>query len=114
MRIVVVAVIIFSSLSLYYCYRMRGSRGGGPIETVQVRALDPNDMLLMPCYKIEMVAKDLSFPTGIAFDDAGRLYVVESGYSYGEVRRKHRSTMCLSVYVDLMEPWTYKLNLAMI
>jgi hypothetical protein len=26
----------------------------------------------------------LTFPTGVAFDDTGRVYVIEAGYSYGE------------------------------
>src|SRR5690606_8937001 len=35
-------------------------------------------------YEIEAVATDLTFPTGIAFDGEGLVYVVESGYAYGE------------------------------
>jgi hypothetical protein len=31
------------------------------------------------------VATGLNFPTGVAFDNDGRAYVTESGYSYGEV-----------------------------
>jgi hypothetical protein len=27
----------------------------------------------------------LTFPSGITFDDQGRVYVIETGYSYGEV-----------------------------
>jgi glucose/arabinose dehydrogenase len=31
------------------------------------------------------VATGLTFPTGVAFDEQGQLYITESGYSYGEV-----------------------------
>jgi glucose/arabinose dehydrogenase len=34
---------------------------------------------------VEIVATGLTFPTGVAFDDAGGVYVTEAGYSYGEV-----------------------------
>ncbi|MDX5437381.1 MAG: PQQ-dependent sugar dehydrogenase, partial [Pontibacter sp.] len=36
-------------------------------------------------YTIEAVATGLTFPTSVAFDAQGQLYVVEAGYSYGEV-----------------------------
>ena len=36
-------------------------------------------------YRVEAVAVGLTFPTGVAFDDEGRPYVIEAGYSYGEV-----------------------------
>ena len=68
------------------CYRMRASKGGGEIATVAPRATNPSDVLLMPGYKIEVVADRLTFPSGVAFDNGGGLYVIETGYSYGEVR----------------------------
>ncbi|HEY0881502.1 MAG TPA: PQQ-dependent sugar dehydrogenase [Archangium sp.] len=46
---------------------------------------DPNDVALPDGYRIELVADGLTFPVGITFDDTGIPYVVESGYSYGEV-----------------------------
>lgn len=49
------------------------------------RTLDPSDVALLEGYRIEPVARGLTFPTGVAFDDAGRAYVTEAGYSYGEV-----------------------------
>jgi glucose/arabinose dehydrogenase len=36
-------------------------------------------------YRVEAVAQGLTYPTAIAFDDRGRPYVLEAGYSYGEV-----------------------------
>ncbi|MES2642487.1 MAG: glucose dehydrogenase [Myxococcota bacterium] len=50
-----------------------------------VRTIDVDDVALPEGYRIEVVAKDLVFPTGVTFDDAGGIYVVEAGYSYGEV-----------------------------
>lgn len=67
------------------CYRMRASNGGGQIKTIPQRIIQPNDIALMPGYKIEAVASGLTFPTAAAFDDEGNLYVIEAGYSYGEV-----------------------------
>jgi len=42
------------------------------------------DIALPPEYVVEPVGFGLTYPTGVALDDAGRVYVVESGYSYGE------------------------------
>ncbi len=35
-------------------------------------------------YRVEIVLKDLTYPTCIAIDDAGVLYVAEGGYIYGD------------------------------
>ena len=67
------------------CYVMRGSSGGGETRFSPPRTIDPSDILLPDGYRIEAVATGLTFPSGIAFDDEGRAYVTESGYSYGEV-----------------------------
>ena len=66
------------------CYRMRSSKGGGQIRSVATRQLLPSDILLMPGYKIDVVASGLTFPSALTFDDNGILYVVEAGYVYGE------------------------------
>ena len=50
----------------------------------QTGKFEPRDVALPAGYKIELIARDLTFPTGMCFDDKGQLYVVESGYSYGE------------------------------
>jgi glucose/arabinose dehydrogenase len=44
------------------------------------RRVDPRDIRLPPGYAIAPVATELTFPTGIAFDDLGRPHVVEAGY----------------------------------
>lgn len=36
-----------------------------------------------PSYRLELVSKALTFPSGAAFDDEGILHVIEAGYSYG-------------------------------
>lgn len=70
-------------LALYGCYGLRSSQGGGQVKN-PVRRINPSDIALPEGYKIEAVATGLTFPTGITFDDDGQVYVIESGYSYGE------------------------------
>lgn len=67
------------------CYKMRKSAGGGQIKTIPARTVNAGDIALPPGYKIEMVAQGLTFPSAAAFDNKGDLYVIETGYSYGEV-----------------------------
>jgi len=67
------------------CYRMRSSKGGGQIQTTSTRTINESDIAVPPGYKIEAVARGLTFPTAAAFDGDGNLYVLEAGYSYGEV-----------------------------
>ena len=67
------------------CYSTRPSSGGGQARFNGTRELDPADIALPPGYTIQPVAQGLTFPTGACFDDQGRLYIVESGYCYGEV-----------------------------
>jgi glucose/arabinose dehydrogenase len=67
------------------CFSMRPSSGGGQnVHFTGPRRFEPRDVALPQGYRIEVVASGLTFPTGVAFDDAGTPYVVESGYSYGE------------------------------
>lgn len=44
---------------------------------------NPEDLDLPQGYKAEVVAKDLTYPTSIAMDEQGTIYVAESGFSYG-------------------------------
>ena len=67
------------------CYRMRPSKGAGQTAFAPPRHIDTEDIALLDGYRIEPVATNLTYPTGVTFDDQGRAYVVESGYSYGEV-----------------------------
>ena len=68
------------------CYRLMRSEGGGETRFEPPRQVDPSDVALMEGYRIDVVATGLTFPSGITFDDQGRLYVTEAGYSYGDVR----------------------------
>jgi glucose/arabinose dehydrogenase len=80
-------VLISLSLSVFLsnCYRMRASKGGGQIGAIPSRTININDIAVSKGYKIEQVTSGLTFPTSSAFDDNGNLYVIEAGYSYGEV-----------------------------
>ena len=102
-RVAVLALL--SSAFLGSCWKALPSRGGGtetrkaeteaaekakePVD-LKERKLDPTDIALPDGYTTEVVASGLDFPTGVVFDGDGRLHVVESGYSYGEVFRTAR------------------------
>ena len=47
--------------------------------------INPESIVLPYGYKIEVVVTGLTFPSGVTFDEKGVPYVVEAGYSYGEV-----------------------------
>lgn len=64
---------------------MRDSNGGGQIDAIPQRTINASDIGLQPGYKIEAVISGLTFPSAVAFDDSNNLYVIEAGYSYGEV-----------------------------
>jgi hypothetical protein len=85
LRQLLIATPLMLALAGGGCYRMRASNGGGQIGSVPARTILPADVAVPPGYKIEAVASGLTFPTAAVTDDAGRLYVIEAGYSYGEV-----------------------------
>lgn len=58
--------------------------GGGQTDPDRPPA-SSGDIALPSGYRIDLIAEGLDFPSGIAFDEAGAPYVVEAGYSYGEV-----------------------------
>jgi hypothetical protein len=80
-----ITIIFIYAVVLVGCYSMRSSRGGGEDVSAKARKINPADIELAPGYKVELVASGLTFPSGIAFDNKGRSYVIETGYSYGEV-----------------------------
>lgn len=82
-RIIRSALLLIVFAGLYGCYGIRQSQGGGEAK-IEERKINPSDIALPEGYSIGAVATDLTFPTGIAFDEQGEAYVVESGYSYGE------------------------------
>jgi glucose/arabinose dehydrogenase len=81
-----VAALALLSLFCSSCYETGPSRGGGKAKVVSSeRSVNPADVLVPRGYRVEVVTTGLTFPTGVAFDEQDRPYVVESGYSYGEV-----------------------------
>jgi glucose/arabinose dehydrogenase len=72
-------------LLLAGCFPFLPSSGGGQTDFAPPRQVDADDVLLPPGYTIAAVATGLTFPTGVAFDEAGRVHIVEAGYAYGEV-----------------------------
>jgi glucose/arabinose dehydrogenase len=67
------------------CYVMRPSSGSGQTAAENSRTPSAADIVVPAGYQAELVSSGLNFPVGTTFDDQGRVYVVESGYSYGEV-----------------------------
>lgn len=79
--------ILALCLMLAGCYGMRPTRGGGEVAAAAAsrpRIPHPADIALPRGYRIEAVATGLTYPSGVAVDDSGLVYVVESGYAYGE------------------------------
>src|SRR4051794_9016246 len=66
------------------CYEFASPSGGGQVSYKGERKLNPGDVSVPKGYRVEVVAQGLCFPTGVTFDEQGRPYVVEAGYSYGE------------------------------
>jgi hypothetical protein len=79
----ILALLLFS---LPACYRLHHSQGGGQLSyQPEERSPNPSDVLLPDGYTIEVVTRGLTFPTAAVQDEEGTLYVIESGYAYGEV-----------------------------
>lgn len=76
---------LISAAGLSGCYALRGSSGGGQTDFIAPREIRTADIALPAGYRIKPVATGLTFPTGVTFDEKGSIYVIESGYSYGEV-----------------------------
>src|SRR3954470_24978072 len=76
-------LILLGTLSTS-CFRVRASDPGGETQPQLPRPVSTKDIALPPEYVVEAVGFGLTYPTGVALDDNGGVYVVESGYSYGE------------------------------
>lgn len=106
--------LILLSLFFQSCYRWHNSQGGGQLNyTPEQRQIDPDDVLLPEGYDIKVVVDGLTFPTAAVEDDEGRLYVIESGYAYGEVflppkllRVREDGSTTLIVEGEQNGPWT--------
>lgn len=98
------------------CYALRPTQGGGDISRQALenaRRPDPGDIALPAGYRIEVAASGLTFPTAVAFDESGGLYVVEGGYAYGDewdqprLMRVQRQSVFVPVAMgDSNGPWT--------
>jgi glucose/arabinose dehydrogenase len=66
------------------CFAVLPSRGGGQTTFTGPRVVRASDVGVPAGYAVTAVATGLTYPTGVAFDGAGGVYVTESGYSYGE------------------------------
>ena len=51
---------------------------------------DPNVAKVPEGYRVEIAAEGLTYPSSVAFDDQGQMYVAEAGYSYGDETVKPR------------------------
>ncbi|MFP4347214.1 MAG: PQQ-dependent sugar dehydrogenase [Desulfococcaceae bacterium] len=80
-----VFLVILICTHFFGCYALQRSSGGGQTDFNPPREVDPADIALPDGFQAEVVATGLTFPTGVGFDDEGGVYVVEAGYSYGEV-----------------------------
>ena len=92
-RLLAAVALATLALALTGCFVARPNAGGAQTSAKDVRAeakqtgqrsVNPADVAMPAGYQIEPVATGLTYPTGVAFDDRGRAYVVEAGYSYGE------------------------------
>jgi glucose/arabinose dehydrogenase len=82
--VAVASVVVMTMTLVAGCYRMRPSAGGGSARVTGDRVVDAADVAVPAGYRVDLVARDLTFPTAAVFDADGRLHVVEAGYSYGE------------------------------
>lgn len=80
--LILIATVGLSLLSS--CYKLRGYYGQKSYGAVS-RPVNVSDIKLPEGYSIELMTSNLNFPTSITFDDNGQAYVVEAGYSYGEI-----------------------------
>ncbi|GMA15434.1 PQQ-dependent sugar dehydrogenase [Deinococcus metallilatus] len=76
---------LLASVLLTGCFSLLPSNGGGQTRPPTVRTVRAADIAVPSGYRVEAVATGLDFPTAVAFDEGGRVYVLEAGYSYGEV-----------------------------
>jgi glucose/arabinose dehydrogenase len=68
-----------------------GGHGAATTQAMpQVPAPDASAAKVPDGFKVKVVMHGLTYPTSVEFDDAGNLYVAESGYSYGDPSAKPR------------------------
>lgn len=77
-------------LTVSGCFRVKPSTGGGEETAHGPRKIAPQDIAVQGDYAVEVIARGLTYPTQVGFDDKGKVYVVEGGYSYGETFARPR------------------------
>ena len=58
--------------------------GPAPKSLPQIPAPDPRAAVVPRGYRVEILAKGLTYPTSIEFDGRGNVFIAEAGYSYGD------------------------------
>jgi glucose/arabinose dehydrogenase len=85
MRALVASLAVVLALFTSACATLpERPQGSFPFEWPTVPAPSAAAAQVPPGYKVELVASELTYPTSIAFDDRGGLYVAEAGYAYGD------------------------------
>lgn len=80
-RSTAIVLLLGAVMVLPQCYFMRPNAGGGPGIGVRMRRADPAAVKVPAGYEVELVADQLTCPTGVTFDGSGTPFVVESGFS---------------------------------
>src|SRR5438105_13370390 len=65
-------------------YTFLPSNGAGKAVFSPPRRVNPADVAVPPGYCIEPVVTGLTYPSAVITDEQDRVYLLESGYSYGE------------------------------
>jgi glucose/arabinose dehydrogenase len=79
------------------------SAGAGPASD-RSRTLDATGFQVPPGYRVEIVAKDLSFVSALAVGDDGAIYAAESGTAFGRISAPARIVRIGPDSVDLVAP----------
>src|SRR3954471_21401621 len=84
----VVTITIFATAAApspgIFFYTFLGPNGAGMTQFCPPRRINPADIGVPPGYSIEPIAMGLTYPTAVATDETDQVYILESGYSYGE------------------------------
>src|SRR4051812_11919659 len=82
--VVTLGVLVASQAQAILFYTFLPSNGAGKAVFSPPRRLNPADIAVPPGYCIEPVVTGLTYPTAVVTDEQDRVYVLESGYTYGE------------------------------
>lgn len=78
-------VLLFATADLHAQHRSRQMpQGIFPRDWPTVPPPDAAAAELPPGYRVEIVVKDLIYPSSVEFDDLGNMYVAEAGHACGD------------------------------